>query len=57
MLPIATRSREEVFENTSFELVEYGRSDKGRGFAIYIFNPCLRIFLAWDEYHPPGKHC
>ena len=28
----------------------YGRSDNRRGFTIYIFNPCFRIILAWDEY-------
>ena len=27
----------------------YGRSDNRRGFTIYIFNPCFRIILAWDE--------
>ena len=28
----------------------HGRSDNRRGFAIYIFNPCFRVMLAWDQY-------
>ena len=29
----------------------YERSDPHGCFAIYFFNPCLRVLLAWDKYH------
>ena len=38
-------------------LSEYGRSDNRRGFTIYIFNPCFRIILAWDEYVTDNNSC
>jgi len=28
----------------------YGRSDTHRCFAIYFFNPCFRVLMAWDKY-------
>ena len=28
----------------------YERSDAHRCFAIYFFNPCLRVLVAWDKY-------
>ena len=31
----------------------YERSDAHRCFAIYFFNPCLRVLLAWDKYLAP----
>jgi len=29
----------------------YERSDAHRCFATYLFNPCLRVLVAWDKYH------
>jgi len=57
MLPIINRSGEEAFENTSFEFVWALRQSQRFYHNLYFFNPCLRIFLAWDEYYALGKHC
>jgi len=29
----------------------YGGTDMHGCFAIYFFNPCFRVLMAWDKYH------
>jgi len=29
----------------------YGGTDTHGCFAIYFFNPCFRVLMAWDKYH------
>jgi len=31
----------------------YGGTDTHGCFAIYFFNPCFRVLMAWDKYRTP----